>query len=285
MSVLGKIDSIIIRDPANKDRQIINPAFQSLVDEGAAWSASVKKDGSCGVLLHVHGKWGLYRRQDIKRDSRNYAHVGNRENGELRTVSGRPCWVSTMLRGSGRNEKYVHVFIFDLTETGELPVDPLHYVGFVAVDPMEDKWVMSAVEDNPEDQSNPYVWVSQSVDGSLDVPVVRKTIQEVVKDRSLLTVELMCRKFADHYGYVDDRCFISPHGAEIIPYLSLPLSFALDHVKAWFENDAENRWANQEGLVVFFPFSGKRFKLHRGHADMEQTWLDKKSAGIVFSYA
>jgi hypothetical protein len=287
--VIGKTNSLFIRDPSNPESRILHPEFQYLTDEEVSWTASVKKDGSCGALLFANGKWGVYRRQDIDRKSRNYEHVGNRDNGVLMTISGLPCWATTMLRGTGIHQKYVHAFIFDI-QNGELPVNPQHYVAFVAIDPIEDKWVMSAVEDNTDDPTNPYVWISQSVDGSLDVPVVRRTIRDVMGGENLMggnglmTVELMCRKFADHYGYEDDRCFLSPHGAEIIPLSAMPTELTLDACKAWFEADAENRWANQEGFVILFS-TGQRFKLHRGQVDMEPTWRAKKSCGLVFHYA
>lgn len=276
--VIGKTESLFIRDAF--DKPIIRPEFEAL--NGQEWSASVKKDGSCGAIFHFNGAWNLYRRQDIDRKSRNYEHVGDRSNGQLLVVGGQPCWVTTMLRGTGKNQKYVHVFIFDL-ENGELPVNPRHYVGFVPIDPIEDKWVLSAVEENQEDSTNPYVWVSQPVDGSLDVPVVRRTIRDVMGGQELMTVELMCRKFADHYGYQDDRCFVSPHGAETIPLSVLP-ALSYDALKAWFEGDAENRWANQEGFVILF-VTGQRFKVHRGYVDMEPTWKAKKECGLVFQYA
>ena len=284
--VIGKTNSLFIRDPSNPETRILHPEFQGLLNQGTAWTASVKKDGSCGALLFANGKWGVYRRQDIDRKSRNYAHVSNRDNGVRMTISGQPCWTTTMLRGTGIHEKYVHVFIFDL-ENGELPVNPQHYVGFVAIDPIEDKWVMSAVEENVDDPTNPYVWISQSVDGSLDVPVIRRTIRDVMCGEGLMTVELMCRKFADHYGYEDDRCFVSPHGAEIIPLSAISTisaEFTVDACKAWFEADVDNRWANQEGFVILFS-TGERFKLHRGTVDLEPTWKAKKSCGLVFQYA
>jgi len=284
--VIGKTESLFIRDTADhtKVSRIFHPDFQALTEQGVSWSASVKKDGSCGAIFSVHGKWGLYRRQDIDRKSRNYEMVGNPANGQLQMIGGQRCWVTTMMRGSGKNMKHVHVFIFDLTDEGELPVNPQHYVGFVAIDPMEDKYVMSAVEENTDDASNPYVWISQSIDGSLDVPVVRRTIREVMGDQSLMTVELMCRKFADHYGSQDDRCFVSPHGSETIPQNELPSEFTYDNLKAWFLADADNRWANQEGFVIFVPSTGQRFKLHQGHFDMEQRWRDKKVSGLTFYY-
>lgn len=285
--VLGKTESLFIRDPSDhtKVSRIFHPSFQSIMKKGIPWTASVKKDGSCGALFSFHGKWALYRRQDIDRKSRNYAHVGDPANGQFMTVAGYRCWVTTMLRGTRQHEKHVHVFIFDLTDSGELPVNPQHYVGFVAIDPMEDKYVMSAVEENPEDATNPFVWTSQSEEGSLDVPVVRRTIRDVMNGENLVTVELMCRKFADHNGLTDDRCFVSPHGTETIPPNMLPSDFTYEGLKAWFLADAENRWADQEGFVIFVPSTGQRFKLHQGHFDMEQRWRDKKSSGLVFHYA
>lgn len=280
--VFGKIDSLFKRDEHDhtKVNPTMNPIFQSVMNQG--WVASIKKDGSCGAVFSVNGQWGLYRRQDITKKSRNYAHVAHPDNGKKSIVAGYPCWVSTMIRGTGKHEKWVDVYFFDLTSDGFPSIESNHMIGFTMIDPMEDKYVMSAVEQNPDDVSNPFIYTSQ-FDGSLDIPVIKTTMKDLVKGQELISVELMCRKFADHNGLIDDRCFVSPHGDEIIPMDRMP-HLTYDGFLEWFKGDDTNRWADQEGIVFSVPSCQLRFKLHRGHFNMEDTWRNKKQSGLTFYY-
>jgi hypothetical protein len=304
--VFGKTESLFKRDEHDhtKVNPAMNPAFQAVIDQGLPWVASVKKDGSCGAIFAVNGQWGLYRRQDITKKSRSYAHV--RETGTSGIIAGHPCWITTMVRGTGKHEKMVDVYFFDITQAkpehirgGQHPqqdqdanglpqIDAGHMIGFTAIDPLEDKYVMSAVEPNPEDPSNPYVFSSR-FEGSCDIPVVKTTMKSLaaIHGSELITVELMCRKFADHNGLTDDRCFVSPHGEEVIPAEHMPNpngALTYDGILEWFKGDATNRWANQEGIVFLVPSTGARFKLHRGHMNMEDTWRAKKESGLRFMY-
>lgn len=279
--VFGKTESLFIRNPLNYQEveRIFHPDFQDALEKEYKWKASVKKDGSCGALFNVDGKWGLYRRQDIDDKSRNYAYVSDLSNGELQIISGYPCWVTSILRGTGVREKRVPLYIFDIASE----YNHKHIIGFTPIDPIEDKYVMSATSENPDDPSNPFVHVSQ-FSGLLDIPIVKKTIREVMGDQTILTVELMCRKFANHNGFTDDRCFVSLHGEEEIPMEHLPSNFSYEGFKTWFENDKANRWANQEGIVILFPEQKHRFKVHRGYFGLEHTWKEKKESGLTFQY-
>ena len=282
--VFGKTDSLFKRDEIDhtKVNPTIHPLFQDILDQGISWSASVKKDGSCGAIFSINGQWGLYRRQDITKKSRNYTHVNNPANGKTEMIAGYPCWITTMVRGTGKHEKWVDVYFFDLNQDGLPNTDSNHTIGFTLIDPMEDKYAMSAVVQNIDDPSNPFVYTSQ-FNRILDIPVIKTTMKDLVQGNKLITVELMCRKFADHNGLLDDRCFVSPHGDEIIPTEHLPV-LTYDRMKEWFMNDATNRWANQEGTVFFVPERNIRFKLHRGHFNMDDTWKSKKESGITFYY-
>lgn len=283
--VFGKTESLFIRNPLNHQvvERIFHPDFQEALEKEYKWKASVKKDGSCGALFQVDGRWGLYRRQDIDDKSRNYAYVSDLSHGERHIISGYSCWVTSILRGTGKHEKRVPLYIFDLAADDLPDTNAKHIIGFVPIDPMEDKYVMSAISENPDDPSNPFVYVSQFT-GSLDIPIVKKPIREVMGDQTLLTVELMCRKFANHNGFTDDRCFVSPHGEEEISMEHLPADFSYEGFKAWFENDKANRWANQEGIVILFPEQKRRFKVHRGYFGLEHTWKEKKESGLTFQY-
>jgi hypothetical protein len=288
--VFGKTDSLFKRDEHDhtKVNPEINPAFQAVIDQGILWEASVKKDGSCGAVFAVNGQWGLYRRQDITKKSRSYTHV--RETGQLSVIAGHQCWITTMVRGTGKHEKMVDVYFFDLDINGLPYLDSNHMIGFTAIDPLEDKYVMSAVQPNPEDPLNPYIYASH-FEGTCDIPIIKTTMKSLVTQNNgseLITVELMCRKFADHNGLTDDRCFVSPHGEEIIPADAMPSpkgTLTYDGLLEWFKSDATNRWANQEGIVFLVPSTGARFKLHRGHFNMEDTWRAKKNSGLCFYYA
>lgn len=104
-----------------------------------------------------------------------------------------------------------------------------------------------------------------------------------MRDKQIKTVEIMCKKISDKYGYQTDECFVNPHGSIVIPQNLIP-PFNYDTIKTWFENDMYNDWANQEGFVIHFPNQNQRFKLHRGHVGMEKTWQIKKECGIKFIF-
>lgn len=258
----------------------LHPSFQKVLDT-IPFVASVKKDGSCGAIFSVDDKWALYRRQDITKKSRNFTHVLT--TGEKSIIAGHPCWVTTMVRGTGKHEKWVPVYFFDLDEHGLPEIDAAHIIGFTGIDQLEDKYVMSAFEPNPDNPQNPFIYASRFDPTSptpLDVPIIKTTMQELARG-NLVTVELMCRKFADHYGYTDDKCFVSLHGEEVIPADQLP-EMTYEGLHEWFKG--ANPWANQEGVVFLVPSTGERFKLHRGHFNMEHTWREKKEAGLKFHY-
>ena len=281
--VISKTASVVDRDRTDPDKVIpaFTTEFQKLLDSGEPWIASVKKDGSNGAIFNGR----LYRRQDVKKKSRSYEHVRNKANGKKAIVAGRPCWVTTLLRGTGKSERTSPFYIFDVTEDGTPNADAFHIVGLAPVDhPTEDKWIMSAFRENPDVPNDPFIWASQFA-GTLDVPVVEMKISQFMRERQLVSVELMCRKFADHNSFKDDRCFVSEHGADVIPRDELPTELTYEGFHQWFLNDATNRWANQEGVVFLFPQTGRRFKMHRGHFYMNETWRAKKDSGMNFYYA
>jgi hypothetical protein len=262
--VFGKTESMFRRNA--EDHTKVDPTFHPAFQVDGSWTASIKLDGSCGAILYIDGQWGLYRRQDITKKSRNYTAVSDRARGTRQMVAGYPCWVTSMVRGTGKHEKLVPLYVFDVDSEGE------SIIGFTAIDPIEDKYVMSAVE-------GPFIWVTD-FQGSLDVKVVKRHMSEVAAGKEMVTVELMCRKFADHYGFTDDRCFVSVHGSMPIPPEFQP-KWSYDGILTWFQSD--NPWANQEGVVILTD-SGERFKIHRGHANMEHTWKATKAAGVRFHY-
>ena len=267
LPVFGKTDSMFRRNA--EDHTKVDSAFHPRFQVDSPWTVSIKTDGSCGAIMCVDGQWGLYRRQDINKKSRNYTAVSDRKNGSRQTVAGYPCWVTSMVRGTGKHEKTVPLYVFDMDSDESI-------IGFTAIDPIEDKYVMSAVDSAALD---PFVWVTD-FQGCLDVPVVKSRMSEVAAGKELVTVELMCRKFADHYGFTDDRCFVNLHGSmHILPEFQPQWSY--EGILAWFQSD--NPWANQEGLVILTA-SGERFKIHRGHFNMEHTWKATKAAGLQFHY-
>jgi len=289
--VFGKTESMFRRNA--EDHTKVDPTFHPAFQVDGPWTASIKLDGSCGAILCIDGQWGLYRRQDITKKSRNYAAMSDRARGTRQMVAGYPCWVTSMVRGTGKHEKLVPLYVFDVDSEESI-------IGFTAIDPVEDKYVMSAVGSV---EADPFVWVSD-FQGSLDVPVVKRLdvpvvkrldvpvvkrldvpvvkrhMSEVAAGKEMVTVELMCRKFADHYGFTDDRCFVSVHGSMPIPPEFQP-QWSYDGILTWFQSD--NPWANQEGVVILTA-SGERFKIHRGHANMEHTWKATKAAGVRFHY-
>jgi hypothetical protein len=285
LQVLDKIDTLFIRDSYDhtKLKNKLNPNFQKLIDSGSKKITSVKTDGTCGALINIDGEIKLYRRQEIKQKSPNFKYALT--TGKLTEIVGLPCLASYIKRDCGYGKKITTpLYIFQLKD-GCLKKTSL--IGFTPVssEVPEDKYVITAIETDPNTNVK-YIYTTQSVSGSLDIPIIKKPVNDLIRGKQMMTVEIIGRKISNKYGFDEsfgDKCFVNPHGSIIIPDEELP-ELTYDANKSWFTNDQTNRWANQEGFVIHFPTENVRFKLHRGHVDMLKSWEQKKSCGIKFLF-
>jgi hypothetical protein len=285
LQVVDKTDALFIRDSYDHTKLTnkLNPDFQTLIVSGSKTVTSVKTDGTCGALINIDGEIKLYRRQEIKHKSLNFEHVLT--TGKLTEIVGLPCWVANMERDCGHGRKVTSpLYIFQLTDGRPKRTS---MVGFTPVssEVPEDKYVITAIETDPITHVK-YIYTTQSVPGSLDIPIIKIPVNDLTQGKQMMTVEIMGRKISNKYGFDEsfgDKCFVNPHGSIIIPDEELP-ELTYDANKSWFSNDQTNRWANQEGFVIHFPSENVRFKLHRGHVDMLKSWEKKKSCGITFLF-
>ena len=285
LQVVDKTDALFIRDSYDHTKLTnkLNPDFQKLIDSGSKTVTSVKTDGTCGALIIIDDETKLYRRQEIKHKSPNFEHVLT--TGKLTEIVGLPCWVADMERDCGHGRKVnAPLYIFQLTDGRPKRTS---MVGFTPVssEVPEDKYVITALETDPVTHVK-YIYTTQSISGSLDIPIIKIPVNDLTQGRQMMTVEIMGRKISNKYGFDEsfgDKCFVNPHGSIIIPDEELP-ELTYDANKSWFSNDQTNRWANQEGFVIHFPTENERFKLHRGHVDMLKSWEKKKSCGITFLF-
>lgn len=271
--VIDKTDAIFVRDGV-KILDDIKPELAVLLASEAPRKFTVKMDGSCGAILRLpDDSVVLCRRQDIKTKSANFPLVRN--NVRKATIADQPCLESIMNRSGKKKEIFeVPIYIFMLDEFGSPKPEADHLIGFTPLDPRipDDAFCLTAME-------NGKVWVTSSVTDGV-VSVVSKTLEEILGDSKMQTVELMGTKICQRYTFSRPVCCINPHGS--IEFSTPPPVESRDSLRAWFQTENDNFEANVEGIVIHFPETNERFKVHRGHVDMEKTWKDKKSSGFSF---
>ena len=288
--VLNKTKALLVRneDDHTLVTDQINPEFVALLKADVKYTVGVKTDGSCGAIIKINGIATLCKRQDITEQSRNYSRVSDPENGLLKVIAGKPCYITSMIRGTSKHERIEPLYIFQLTKEGKPELEGNHLIGFTPVltNFAEDKYMATSFEENPEDPSNPYIFATH-FDGTLNIRVAKTTMADILYNEEIKTVEIMCKKISNKYGYETDMCFVNPHGSIVIPDDQVP-DFTYNGIKTWFETAEAtyNRWADQEGFVIHFPTENIRFKIHRGHIGLNNTWksADKKACGIKFIF-
>jgi hypothetical protein len=288
VEVLNKTQAVFVRD--NLDHKSLtnklNPKLKELLDANSVYHVTLKTDGSCGAIIKIDNKYVLCKRQDINNKSRNFEQVTNPANGKLCEIAGLPCYLTSIIRGTGPHEREEPLYIFQLTKDGIPELESNHLIGFTPVlnNFPDDKYMVTAIDSNILD-SNCNNWNIRTTwfDGSLNIHVIKIPISQFMRDKQIKTVEIMCKKISDKYSYQTDECFVNPHGSIVIPQNLIP-EFNYNFIKTWFENDTFNDWANQEGFVIHFPYQNMRFKLHRGHVGMEESWQIKKECGIKFIF-
>lgn len=282
--VINKTESLFKRDPIDPDQICpeISPEFKELLAT-QPYIITAKTDGTCGILCKEDtNKYVLMRRQDIRVGTKNHEIV--MKSGQCSTYAGTKCYVTQITRGTRKSERTVSLYIFQLTDSGMPEIEHNHVIGFTPLlaDFGDDKNVITSIDGiNGDPNMKLYTTI---YDGSFDIPVRSVDPADLMQERNLMTVEILGLKVSNKYGFTDNRHLINPHGSIIYPEGTAPL---IDHasIKAWFENDSTNRWANVEGFVIHFPLINKRIKVHRGHVGLEKTWQIKKESGIQFIWA
>jgi hypothetical protein len=279
--VINKTECIFKRDPSDPRKIMpeILPEIEDLL-KNEPYIATVKTDGTCGMVCQTtNGLFQLLRRQDIRIGSRNYNYV--MENLTLTTIAGLPCAISKLVRGNNKTSPTVPIYIFQLDTTGKPELENNHLIGFTPLlhDFGEDKHAVTTI-DGKNGTADMKLYTTAFL-GSLDIPVRAIPVAELMVNQTIMTVEIMGPKISNKYGFIGNQHFINPHGSIIFQANVMP-TITYDSIKSWFENDAENRWANVEGIVFHFPSINKRYKIHRGHVGLESTWRNKKQSGIRF---
>ena len=314
--VINKTASLFIRDEENPTMVTskLSKDFTQCLDAYNAGMeqmiVTVKTDGTCGMVCKVQSQpnqsqdlsladrdenncYYLMRRQDIKIKSRNYQSVMN--NGICSIFCGMPCYITKIIRGSGKLERLEPFYIFQLTPDSKPDIDNGHVIGFTPLlhDFPDDKHAISAI-DGFNGTTNVRFFTT-TFNGSLNVGIRSVSAAELMDGLKIMTVEIMGSKISNKYGFTNNKHFINPHGSIVYP-MDLPYcqdapcgqalypKFDYDAIKEWFESEALNPWANVEGFVIHFLKSNKRFKVHRGHVGLEKTWVSRKTSGINFLF-
>jgi len=286
VQVLNKTQPVFVRksdDPSSVTDEL-NPQLKKLLDANSKYITTVKTDGSCGAIILIDSKYVLCKRQDINKKSRNYERILNPLNSIIKIVAGMPCYLTSMIRGTGPHERIEPLYIFQLTKDRVPELESNHIIGFTPVlrNFADDKYMITAIEYNILNQDD-YLIKTTYFDGTLNLRVFNIPIKQFMGSKQIQTIELMCKKISDKYSYDTDACFVNPHGSIIIPRELVP-ELNYNTIRKWFKEDDRNVWANQEGFVIHFPNENMRFKLHRGHVGMENTWQIKKECGIKFIF-
>ncbi|AYV85631.1 MAG: hypothetical protein Satyrvirus27_8 [Satyrvirus sp.] len=293
--VINKTDSIFKRKEDQPDQvvdQISDQVSELLAKEKPI--VTVKVDGTCGIICKTEGSdFFVMRRQDIKvcdKDGTSSKKYKSVMSSTLKTVfAGQECMLSAIDRQNGKTTKSCPLYIFQLDKEGYPEIENGHIIGFTPVDRelADDKYLMTAFQDSGI--------LTSVFDGNLDVVVKPVPISDLMGQRNIMTVEFMGSKIAQRYGFQpNDPHFICPHGQIVFPPDQVPPFQSYHELKAWFENENNNRWADVEGIVVHFPSNNIRFKVHRGHLGLNtrwgqkqkslHSWDDKKKSGIVFRF-
>lgn len=290
--VINKTESLFKRDPQNRKLLLkeISPSIKTLLDT-EDHVATVKTDGTCAIIIRMdsddsdnnNDKYYLMRRQDIKVGCRNFKSVMNA--GKIIWISGIKCYLSEMIRGNGINQRTVPLYVFQLDENDKPEIENNHCIGFTPLleDFGDDKHAIKAI-DGINGDSKMKIWTTV-FDNDPCIRVKCIDVTTIMNKQPLMTVELMGPKISARYGFEknDHRHFINPHGSIVFPCQAVP-KIDYESIKQWFLNDKDNCWANVEGIVVHFPKSGRRIKVHRGHVDLEKTWYSKTESGLKFVF-
>lgn len=284
-TVFGKTSGLFKRDAKGKPTNELADGLT--VDYILSGHFTLKTDGTCGLLFCHNGLYYLCRRQDIRKNSRNFASV--LQNGKIEEIASRKCFVSKMIRGSGKTEYETDVYIFMVGTDDKPELEGDHMIGFVPISETnpEDKYIMSTISDeNISDNLTLYVTDTHNThDHSLAMTVVKKSAADILCGKSLATVEIMGKKISDRYDFNSDQHFINVHGSITIPREYMPTAqqlSSLDDLKQWFQS-ASNPYANNEGFVIHFD-DGCRIKCHRGYVGLEDSWKKTKSCGLKFYF-
>jgi hypothetical protein len=280
--VLNKTESVFNRITNSSEVEPeINPKLQELLDSKTECIFTQKTDGTCGLIMKIDDKYIFMRRQDIKNKNTNYEFVMNPKNGFIKMIGEKKCYVTSIVRGSGKYKKTVPFYIFQISDDGKPELEFNHLVGFTPVQHNfpDDKYVITAI-DGLNGSDNMYLYATD-FKNSLNINIIKISIKEFMGDLDIITVEIMGKKISNKYGFIDDRHFVNRHGSIIFPsYLIPPITY--EGIKKWFESEKDNRWANTEGIVIHFTTCNMKFKIHRGHVKMEESWKIKNKSGIEF---
>ena len=290
-TVFGKTSGLFKRDENGK---VLNEVSDFVtLDFMTNGTFTMKTDGTCGMLFENDDKYYLCRRQDIKEKSRNFDTVMT--NGHTTEIAGKQCFVSKMLRGSGKTERTVDVYIFMVNSDagsesyGRPELEGNHMIGFTPIlhDFSDDRHVLSAIcgQNGSNDLSlfttEPNYTI---VDNKIKISVGLKSAADILDSKKMITVEIMGNKISDKYNYKSEQHFVNPHGSIIIPSDFSPSSEQLTSIEKlhdWFTNKS-NPFADSEGFVIHHDNS--RVKCHRGYVGLEHTWTKTKSCSTEFFF-
>lgn len=278
--VINKTESLFDRNPENPRELLheINHDAQKLL-ESEPYICTVKTDGTCGIIFKISDSeiW-LMRRQDIKVNSEKHKTIIN--NGQLTIINGVQCYLTNIKRDNKINAS---LYIFYLDKYGLPAIENNHIIGFTPIinNFGEDKYLITAI-DGINGTSNMALYTT-CFEGNIDILVKKISVEKILGEKKLLTVEIMGSKIANHYGFINDQHFVNPHGSIIFPHNEIP-KLDYESLMKWIQNEINNRWADVEGMVIHFPNSARRFKFHQGYFGFQNRWHKKKESGLRFFF-
>jgi hypothetical protein len=297
--VTNKTECVIADDNSSINEEFV-AACQGRV------TATVMLDGMCCAIISTDQGIFLCRRYDIRNGSRN---IGSLTTGIIGTVADRPCWITKIRRGCGREERLCDAYFFDLDADGMPNVK--HHHSSICFTPLDAKFeddlvMMNCFVMDTSNTSNTFnngvdceLWATRFDKSSIDIVVQPQLMSAIMGRQKLVTVELMLPNICNHYGFTSNtKHFVSLHGSITFPLCTLPAQssphmISVKEYKKWFksyyEDPWQNRWAGVKGIVYYCRSTDgttRRFKVgcESMGFDLEMRWLKCKKSGLSFVF-
>ncbi len=286
VQITGKIGSIYPNAYKKEPTYDLSTEFEARLQKEKP-IITLKVDGTCGAVIRVGPEsYVLARRQDIKVGSPN--HELSMSGGKVIILGSTKAFVSEIKRGGGKNPRECPIYFFNLDPDDKPKAEGPHVIGFTPVQHSfgEDKNIISAIDGtNGSDTFD--LWTTSKIlnetDSKIQMLVEKIKVADLLGDADLMTVEILGSKVSKRYGYKDDRHLIMAHGSVTYPDDKIPNYKNHLELQKWFQADQLNPWANVEGLVFYFS-DGTKYKVHRGHVGIEESWQSKSESGIEFIF-
>lgn len=265
--VIGKIPPVF-------DNGFVDPKFLNLLSVEKP-VPTVKYDGWNVIVVNHHGRYLALRRLDIQNTHPEISMVGWATESNL---GGYPCIMFNITRLSIYGSYKVPCWVFDMNniikENKKISVKE-KVIGYVIIDelfPNDSCFCCALVGINGT--SNLKLWTA-TIEDTFFLKHNLVDASDLVPETGIRSFEILSRNFSDTYGFLDTHSVLVPHGISVIPdNIYETFIWKVEFFRDWFDNN-RTTWSSIEGIVFWFPTSGKYYKINRRHVDLQEEWLSQ----------